>query len=224
MNKCFLIKFGLISTLCASLITGCGTPKPYFDSETIAPLITAKYKLEGSVATFKSIAEKEPGKIITYDQTDCSASPATSKETKGNQYLEGRRLYNDAASDINSLLKQTILSIRTYNKVAESKAYKEQVATAICESKAFKEFFQQFEEDHNKDNKGIPFLSFSPVGLPEAITAITGAIKAFQEEARLADIDRRTKIAEELKTLLLPSFDEIRVPSPSSSPETSPSP
>ncbi|MEM7717337.1 MAG: hypothetical protein AAF349_27970 [Cyanobacteria bacterium P01_A01_bin.68] len=183
-----IIKSSLSILLCLAVSTGCRQNATIFNTGPLTPLINSRYSSNNSV---KTLIKLKKDNRIDYQQ-----------------YMEGRHRYNRAASKINGLITQIIISIQANSRITDNKLFKDQIIAAFADSAKFQTYVETVSISSNTRGGGVGDVleKINPNKLiPTIITEISAATKA----ARKANSQQKAIIVCELKSLLLPDFDEV---------------
>ena len=181
-NFYLTLKLGIASFLCSVFIVGCTQPRTLFSSAPLTPLVNARYTSDNAVKTLKK-----------------SISP------ESNDYIVGRHLYNRASSRVNGLLTQIIISVEANSSITNTKIFKDEIVAAVGDAVAFQNFVEEKTRPKELFDGGI----LKPIDVGAILPEIINAIAKFSEAARAADAKQRAIMVCEMKSLLLPPFDEV---------------
>jgi hypothetical protein len=178
----FKIKLGLAGFLCSVFLIGCTQPGTLFNSAPLTPLVNARYTSDNAVKTLKKSISSE-----------------------SNDYIVGRNLYNRASSRVNGLLTQIIISVEANSSITNTKIFKDEIAAAVGDSVTFQNYVEEKTRPLGIADEGI----LKPIDIGVLLPEIIKGIANFSEAARAADAKQRAVMVCEIKSLLLPTFDEV---------------
>ncbi|MEO1376173.1 MAG: hypothetical protein AAFW70_18040, partial [Cyanobacteria bacterium J06635_10] len=127
------------------------------------------------------------------------------------QYIEGRHRYNRAASRINGLITQIIISIQAKSKITNTKLFQDQVIEAFRDSTKFQNYVETISKPSDtKGGVGTAIVDvLEKISPDNLINKLIPEISKAATAARKANSQQRAIIVCELKSLLLPDFDDV---------------
>ena len=182
-----IIKSSLSVILCLLVSTGCKR-STIFNTGPLTPLINSRYSSNNSL---KTLIKLNKDNRIEYQQ-----------------YMEGRHSYNRVSSRINGLITQIIISIQANSKITDNQLFKDQIIAALKDSNEFQKYVEAISKPSNTRGGNVEFFNaipLNPIDVNKLVEQISEATKA----ARKANSQQRAIIVCELKSLLLPDFDEV---------------
>lgn len=183
-----IIKSSLSILLCLAVTTGCRQNATIFNTGPLTPLINSRYSSNNSV---KTLIKLKKDNRIDYQQ-----------------YMEGRHRYNRAASKINGLITQIIISIQANSQITDNKLFKDQIIAAFADSAKFQTYVETVTISSNTRGGGVGEI-LEKINPNTLISTIMTEISATTKAARKANSQQKAIIVCELKSLLLPDFDEV---------------
>ncbi|MEO1431164.1 MAG: hypothetical protein AAFV71_19300 [Cyanobacteria bacterium J06633_8] len=177
-----------LSILLCLLNIGCRKSGTILNTAPLTPLINSRYSSRNAVQTLIKLKQDNR---IDYQQ-----------------YIEGRHRYNRAASRVNGLITQIIISIQANSQITDNEPFKKQIIEAFADSAKFQTYVETISTPSNTRGGGIADVleKLNPNKLiPNIISEISTATKA----ARKANAQQKGIIICELKSLLLPDFDAV---------------
>ncbi|MEM9926026.1 MAG: hypothetical protein AAF915_20120 [Cyanobacteria bacterium P01_D01_bin.50] len=183
-----IIKSSISALIFLLIITGCRQNATIFNTGPLTPLINSRYSSNNSV---KTLIKLNKDNRIDYQK-----------------YIEGRHSYNRAASRINGLITQIIISIQANSKITDNQLFKDQIIAAFKDSNEFQKYVEAVSKPSNTRGGSVELfkaIPFNPIDVNKLVEQISEATKA----ARKANSQQKAIIVCELKSLLLPDFDEV---------------
>jgi hypothetical protein len=178
-----LLRGACLAAFLSTALVGCGKPGTLFNTSPLGPLMVARHTTDNAVRSLKKL--------------QC--------EKVTQNCIDGRLRYNRAASSVNAVLSHLIIAIEVNSDIVDEPGFRTQIESSLRDSLEL----QKFLENVSNPSETGEILKLDPININTLLPALLQSIAGFVKEARQADARQRVTTVCELKSLVLPAFDEI---------------